>query len=197
MSHQLVDTSALFIIAYIAGSVNFSIVLFKILGRDDPRNMFSGNAGAMNVYRQAGFFTALLVLLLDMGRAIGVAMASTFALPADFVPWICLGLILGNRFPCFHGFKGGKGVANYLGFTLVVAPVYAIISMPVWLIIAYWLFGFPFIASLVMTLILAFGTLSGCSYSPIPGTGVLITTMLVCYNHKRNIHEFVQKMKGG
>ncbi len=196
MSLQLIETSVLFIIAYIAGSVSFSIVLFKILGKDDPRNMFSGSAGAINVYRQAGFFLAALVLSLDMARAIGIALVATFALPSDFVPWICLGLILGNRFPCFHNFRGGKGVANYLGFTLVVAPVYAVISMPVWLI-AYRLFGFPFIASLVMTLILAFGTLSGCSYSPIPGTGVLITTMLVFYNHKSNVHEFVQKMKGG
>ncbi|MCK4795550.1 MAG: glycerol-3-phosphate acyltransferase [Desulfobacteraceae bacterium] len=185
--------AVLFIVAYLAGSVSFSIVLFKILGKDDPRNMFSGSAGAVNVYRQAGFFTAALVLLLDMARAMGVALAATLVLASDFVPWICLGLILGNRFPCFHDFRGGKGVANFLGFTLVVAPVSAVISMPAWLI-AYRLFGFPFIASLVMVLILAFGTLNGCGYRPISGTGVLITTMLVCYNHKRNIHEFMQKM---
>ena len=185
--------AVLFIVAYIAGSVNFSIVLSKILGKDDPRNMFSGNAGVMNVYRQSGFFTAALVLLLDLVRAMGVALASARTLPSDFVPWICLALILGNRFPCFHDFRGGKGVANFLGFTLVVAPVSAVISMPAWLI-AYRLFGFPFIASLVMVLILGFGTLIGCGYRPICGTGVLITMMLVCYNHKRNIYEFMQKM---
>ena len=155
--------------------------------------MFSGNAGTMNVYRQAGLFTAALVLLLDMARAMGFALAAILALPADFVPWICLGLILGNRFPCFHNFRGGKGVANYLGFTLIVAPVSAVISMPAWLIV-YRLFGFPFIASLVMVLILAFGTLIGYGYRPTPGIGVLITKMLVCYNHKRNIHEFMQNM---
>ena len=188
--------AVLFILAYIAGSVSFSIVLFKILGKDDPRNMFSGNAGVMNVYRQAGFFTAALVLLLDLARAMGVALASARTLSLDFVPWICLGLILGNRFPCFHNFRGGKGVANYLGFTLVVAPVSAVISMPVWLV-GYRLFGLPFVASLVMVLILSFGILIACGYRPIPGAGILITTMLVCYNHKRNIHEFMQKMKGG
>lgn len=190
---KLTRVAVLFIVAYLAGSVSFSIVLFKILGKDDPRNMFSGNAGVMNVYRQAGFFTAALVLLLDMARAMAIALVATLALPSDFVPWICLGLILGNRFPCFHNFRGGKGVANYLGFTLIVAPVSAVISMPAWLIV-YRLFGFPFIASLVMVLILVFGTLIGCGYRPIPGTGVLITTMLVCYNHKRNIHEFMQNM---
>jgi glycerol-3-phosphate acyltransferase PlsY len=187
----LTRLAVLFIVAYVAGSVIFSIVLFKILGKDDPRTMFSGNVGATNVYRQAGFFTAALVLLLDLAKAMGVALAATLALPSDFVPWICLGLILGNRFPCFHNFRGGKGVASYLGFTLVVAPVWAIISMPAWLI-AHRLFEFPFIASLVMVLILALGTLNGCGYRPIPATGVLITTMLVYYNHKRNIHEFMQ-----
>jgi glycerol-3-phosphate acyltransferase PlsY len=188
--------AVLFIVAYVAGSVSFSIVLFKILGKNDPRSMFSGSAGTMNVYRQAGVFAAALVLLLDMARAMGVALVSTLELPSDFVPWICLALILGNRFPCFHDFRGGKGVANFLGFTLVVAPVSAVISMPAWLV-AHRLSGFPFIASFVMVLILAFGTLIGYGYRPIHTTGVLITTMLVFYNHKRNIHEFMQKMKDG
>lgn len=104
----MTHVAVLFIVAYLAGSVSFSIVLFKILGKDDPRNMFSGNAGVMNVYRQAGFFTAALVLLLDMARAMAIALVATLALPSDFVPWICLGLILGNRFPCFHNFRGKR-----------------------------------------------------------------------------------------
>ena len=58
------------IFAYLAGSINFSILLLKILGKEDPRKEFSGNPGVVNVYRQAGFFPAAGVWVLDMGRAI-------------------------------------------------------------------------------------------------------------------------------
>ena len=45
-----------------------------------------------------------------------------------WVPWACLGLIMGNHFPCFHGFKGGKGVANFIGFHLVLLPLGTILA---------------------------------------------------------------------
>ena len=60
--------------AYLAGSINFAILLFRLIGKDDPRMHFSGNAGVTNVYRQAGWPLAALVLILDMGRAMGVAL---------------------------------------------------------------------------------------------------------------------------
>ncbi|MBC2711578.1 MAG: glycerol-3-phosphate acyltransferase [Desulfosarcina sp.] len=107
----------LFAFAYVAGSVNFSILAFRLTGREDPRGHGSGNPGATNVYRQAGIGWAVAVLLSDMGRAVAVALVANTLLPFWQVPWVGLGLILGNRFTCFHGFKGGKGVANYLGFT--------------------------------------------------------------------------------
>ena len=95
-----------FAAAYITGSINFSIILFKVLGKEDPRNKFSGNAGATNVYRQAGIFWALTVLLLDIGRAMFIAYACLKLLNSDYVTWPGLALILGNRYPCFHNFKG-------------------------------------------------------------------------------------------
>ncbi|HYA13651.1 MAG TPA: glycerol-3-phosphate acyltransferase, partial [Syntrophales bacterium] len=66
----------LLLAAYIAGSVNFSILLFKMLGRDDPRYHFSGTAGTTNVYRQAGMLWAGVILLLDLARAVAVSWAA-------------------------------------------------------------------------------------------------------------------------
>jgi glycerol-3-phosphate acyltransferase PlsY len=60
--------------AYLAGSINFAILLFRLLGKDDPRTRFSGNAGVTNVYRQAGWPLAAMVLVLDVGRAMVVAL---------------------------------------------------------------------------------------------------------------------------
>ena len=60
----------IYLFAYLAGSVNFAIIFFKVTGKEDPRLSFSGNAGTTNVYRQAGYFWATVIFLLDIGRAI-------------------------------------------------------------------------------------------------------------------------------
>ena len=183
------------ILAYLAGSLNFSILLFKITGKEDPRKDFSGNPGVVNVYRQAGFFLAALVWLLDMGRAIGVALACTYLLSTALVPIGGLALIMGNRFPCFHQFRGGKGVANYLGFTTIIAPLAAGISALAWLA-TFALFRIPFVGSFVMVFILGAGTLLACNFDPLSTAAVLATVALIYYGHKRNVVEQILKRRG-
>ena len=182
------------IIAYLAGSLNFSILLFKILGKDDPRKGFSGNPGVVNVYRQAGLLMAALVWLLDMGRAIGVALVSIHLVPVALIPWSGLALILGTRFPCFHHFRGGKGVANYLGFTTLLAPVAAGASALAWLV-TFALFRIPFVGSFVMVFILGAGTLLACDFDPLSTAAVLATVALIYYGHKRNVVEQILKRR--
>jgi glycerol-3-phosphate acyltransferase PlsY len=181
-------------VAYAAGSINFSILLFRILGRGDPRKRYSGNPGATNVYRQVGMLWAVVVLLLDLSRALGIGLFSVSLLKIELVPCVGLGLILGNRFPCFHNFRGGKGVANYLGFSMIIVPVSAGISVLAWGV-SYALFRIPFIGSFVMVFILAAGTLLACDLHPFAIAGVLATVALIYYGHKRNITELVQKIK--
>ena len=182
------------IFAYLAGSVNFSILLFKILGKQDPRKEFSGNPGVVNVYRQAGFFAAAAVWLLDMGRAIAVALACISLLPVALTPIGGLALIAGNRFPCFHQFRGGKGVANYLGFTAIIAPFTAGIAALAWLS-SFAIFRIPFIGSFVMVFILGIGTLLACNFEPPAFAAVPATMGLIYYGHKRNIAELIRKIR--
>ena len=182
------------ILAYLAGSLNFSILLFKISGKEDPRGEFSGNPGVVNVYRQAGFPMAGLVWLLDMGRAIGVALVCINLLSTALVPIGGLALILGNRYPCFHQFHGGKGVANYLGFTTIIAPLAAGISALAWLA-TFALFRLPFVGSFVMVFILGAGTLLACNFDPLSTAAVMATMVLIYYGHKRNISEQLHKRK--
>ncbi|MBI4633661.1 MAG: glycerol-3-phosphate acyltransferase [Deltaproteobacteria bacterium] len=171
---------------YLAGSVNFPILLFSMLGRDDPRYHFSGNAGATNVYRQAGLWWAGVVLLLDLGRAVVVSGAALDLLPKQYVPWVGLVLVLGNHFPCFHQFRGGKGVASYLGFTALLSPVSAMISALVWLM-AYGIVRIPFIASFFMMAVLMVGTIIACGYHPSATAGTIATALFIFYNHEQNI----------
>lgn len=179
---------SLFIAAYLAGSVNFAILAFRFSGRDDPRRHGSGNPGATNVYRQAGLVWAAAVLFLDMGRAVGVALAAKALLPSWQVPWIGLGLILGNRWPCFHGFKGGKGVANYLGFTAAVAPAGAGIGVLAWGV-AHLIWRTPFLSSFAMVFCLTVATAVAPGMIGYGRLGALATAVFIVACHHRNIRE--------
>ena len=179
--------------AYLVGSVNFSILLFKILGREDPRRQFSGNAGVTNVYRQAGFFWAAFVLLLDVGRALGVCWVALHMVSLGTVTWIGLAFIVGNRYPCFHHFRGGKGVAGYLGFTALISPIYAGSSALVWVLV-YGIVRIPFIASLFMIAVLALGTMIACGLQREAIAGTAATVIFIFINHGQNVAPIFRKL---
>jgi len=182
-------TFLIYLFAYLAGSVNFAIIFFKITGRGDPRLSFSGNAGTTNVYRQAGYFWATVILLLDIGRALGVAAVAVHFLEGKYLPWAAFFLVLGNSFPCFHGFRGGKGVANYLGFTLLVAPWAALASAIIWLI-AYGIIRITFIASFFMIFTLACGQAFILQWQFCAVIGAVATFILILFNHRKNIADY-------
>lgn len=175
-------------VAYLAGSVNFAIIFFKLAGKADPRLSFSGNAGTTNVYRLAGLMWAAIIFLLDIGRAIAVAALSVYYLAAPFVPWAGFFLVLGNSFPCFHGFRGGKGVANYLGFSAYVAPWSALLACIIWLA-AYGVYRVPFVASFFMTFILTIGHDFSFNWTIPAVTGAGATFVLILFSHRKNFIE--------
>jgi acyl phosphate:glycerol-3-phosphate acyltransferase len=178
----------LIVAAYLAGSVNFSILAFRFTGRDDPRQHGSGNPGATNVYRQAGLAWAVAVLLLDMGRAMAVALLATVLLPVWQVPWVGLGLIMGNRWPLFHRLRGGKGVANYLGFTVVIAPAWAGIGALAWGA-THLVWRTPFLSSFAMVFCLAAGTALGPGAGLRGGLGAMATALFIVACHHTNIRQ--------
>ncbi len=186
---------AIFIIgAYLAGSINFSILTFKILKLGDPRDKFSGNAGVTNVYRQAGMLWASIVFLLDMGRSCAVAFACITFLPAGYISWVGLALLLGNRFPVFHGFRGGKGVANFLGFSTVVNPYAAAAAAQLWVIL-YFVVRIPFLASFFMIAVLTLGMLGATGFNRFEMAGAASIFIFIIINHSKNIKEFLNKKK--
>lgn len=177
------------LLAYLAGSINFAILFFKIAGRADPRLSFSGNAGTTNVYRQGGLPWAVVVFALDIGRALAVAAAARYYMNGEWLAWAGFFLILGNSFPCFHGFRGGKGVANYLGFTLLVAPWAALLAAMIW-VSAYWVKRMPFVASLFMVAMLSVGNAEPFQWA-LPATiGAWATFALIVFNHRSNIAQY-------
>jgi glycerol-3-phosphate acyltransferase PlsY len=176
----------IYLFAYLAGSVNFAIIYSKLAGKEDPRLSFSGNAGTTNVYRQAGILWAAVVFLLDIGRALAVAVIACYFLKAHLLPWAGFFLVLGNSFPCFHGFRGGKGVANYLGFTALIAPWAALIAAAIWLV-SYGIGRITFIASFFMVFTLALGQAFTLHWKFSAISGALATFLLILFNHRKNI----------
>ena len=176
------------LLAYVAGSINFAIVFFKLAGRIDPRLNFSGNAGTTNVYRQAGILWAVSVLLLDIGRAVAVAAAAVCWLPLAYVPWAGFFVTLGNSYPCLHGFHGGKGVATYLGFSAFVTPWSALFAAIIWLVV-YGVYRIPFVASFFMVFVLSIGHDFSFNWSVVAVSGAAATFGLILFNHRKNISE--------
>ncbi|MCE5211223.1 MAG: glycerol-3-phosphate acyltransferase [Deltaproteobacteria bacterium] len=182
-------TFLIYLFAYLAGSVNFAIIFFKLTGREDPRLSYSGNAGTTNVYRQAGMAWAAVVFLLDLGRAMLVAAIAIYYLKSAWLPWVGFFLVLGNSFPCFHGFRGGKGVANYLGFTILIAPWAVVLACTVWLVV-YGIVRMPFIASFFMVLTLAGGQAFVLNWPFDAVAGAMATFILILFNHRKNIANY-------
>ncbi len=115
------------VLAYLVGSVNFSILLSRALGGKDIRKSGSGNAGATNMLRTYGKKMGVLTLILDILKGvICVLLAKFLASSADhansavlpYIAGVCV--VLGHNFPLYFGFKGGKGVATSLGVVLVL-----------------------------------------------------------------------------
>lgn len=184
------------ILAYCLGSINFSILFFKLMGKEDPRTAFSGNPGVTNVFRQAGWPAAALVLLLDTSRSAALSAVALIFLAPPEVVWSGLALLLGNRYPCFHQFRGGKGVANYLGFSIVIVPLGALASCLAWFM-AFRLFRRPFIASFFLVAMIAGATIHKWNDFPMAIAGVVATSAFIVYNHRGNIAEFFNSGPAG
>lgn len=178
--------AGLLLLTYLAASVNFAIVVLGLLGKGDPRAAFSGNAGTTNVQRLAGKGWAAVVLILDVGRAACLALLAGVLLPPEQIPWVGLALVAGNRFPLFHGFRGGKGVAGYLGFTLPLAPWGAAVSCLVWVAVQR-LVRLPFIASFCMVLVLGGAGIAAAGARPVAASGTLLTVLVILLGHRENI----------
>ena len=177
------------LVAYLAGSINFAIIFFKLAGKADPRLSFSGNAGTTNVYRQAGYFWATVILLLDIGRALGVAALAVYYLEGRYLPWAGFFLVLGNSLPCFHNFRGGKGVANFLGFTLLVEPWAALLAVIMW-VTTYGVYRITVVASFIMVFTLAIGLAFSNQWVFCAASGAVATFFLILFNHRKNIIKY-------
>ena len=123
-------------IGYLLGSIPTGVILARAMGLGDLRKIGSGNIGATNVLRTGNKRAAALTLLGDaLKGAVAVLLARAFAAP-DAVQLAALMAFLGHCFPVWLGFRGGKGVATFLGLMLALLPLAGIIACAIWALTA-------------------------------------------------------------
>lgn len=135
---EIILLSILFICSYLIGSVNFAILLCSIAGYPDPRTQGSQNPGATNVLRVANRSLAALVLFCDGFKGFLPVYVASLVLGSDYwAAFVGLSAFLGHLYPIFFNFKGGKGVATFIGVILALYFPAAILFVLVWLIVAF------------------------------------------------------------
>ncbi|RBO52250.1 acyl-phosphate glycerol 3-phosphate acyltransferase [Rhodovulum sp. BSW8] len=137
----MLDTSVLLLAlfgvgGYLLGAVPFGLVMARLFGLGDLRKIGSGNIGATNVLRTGNKLAAFLTLVLDAGKG-GIAVLIARALAGEDAAQIAGGAaFLGHLFPVYLGFKGGKGVATFLGTILALAWPVGIAACATWAAVA-------------------------------------------------------------
>ena len=141
------------LLAYLAGSLSFAVIVSRLMSLDDPRHYGSGNPGATNVLRSGNKIAAALTLLFDGLKAFiplwcVQQYGAEFGLAGGTIAAVAMAAFLGHLFPVFFKFKGGKGVATAIGASFGIHPLLGVATGLTWLIIAYF-FRYSSLAALV------------------------------------------------
>jgi len=118
--------------AYLLGSVPFGLVMARAFGLGDLRKIGSGNIGATNVLRTGNRLAAFLTLVLDAGKGGAAVLAARALFAEDAAQVAGFFAFLGHCFPIFLRFRGGKGVATFLGTLLVLNPLLGLAACATW-----------------------------------------------------------------
>ncbi|MAZ04270.1 MAG: glycerol-3-phosphate acyltransferase [Sneathiella sp.] len=124
------------LIGYLVGSIPFGLVLTKMAGLGDVRKIGSGNIGATNVLRTGNKGLALATLLLDGGKGAVVVIVANIFFTQDYAVLAGSGAFIGHLFPIWLKFKGGKGVATFIGVMLALSWPAGIAVALTWLLTA-------------------------------------------------------------
>src|SRR5215469_3703126 len=120
------------VLGYLLGSIPFGLLLTRMAGLGDIRNIGSGNIGATNVLRTGNKALAALTLALDIGKgAAAAAICASWGLNPMLAA--SAAVVLGHIFPVWLGFRGGKGIATALGVLVVIAWQVALVGVLIWL----------------------------------------------------------------
>lgn len=175
------------IVSYFLGSIPMGLILTRLAGKGDLRQVGSGNIGATNVMRVGGLRMAGLVWLLDMAKAIAAVFIGKYIAGDAFGAWCGFAAIVGHCYPIWLRFRGGKGISSLFGVLLAVSPVSFIVCGIEWLLVALTSgissFGAVIVFCLIPVLGFAIGTGVGFAFFAIG--------LLCMWRHRENIRRLL------
>jgi acyl phosphate:glycerol-3-phosphate acyltransferase len=183
------------LLGYALGSIPFGLILTRLAGTEDLRSIGSGNIGATNVLRTGRKGLAAATLLLDAlkGTAaclIGARLGGDAAALAGLAG---LGAFLGHLYPAWLKFKGGKGVATYIGVLLGLMPLAALAFAVIWLIVAF-ISRYSSLSALVASA--AMPVVAWAAGEPRTALLLIMLSVLVFWKHRPNISRLLAGTEG-
>ncbi len=136
VSSPIASAAAALLFGYLCGSIPFGVILTRLAGTQDLRSVGSGNIGATNVLRTGNKALAAATLLGDMLKGTAAVLIALYFSGPNHALLAGLGAFLGHLFPVWLRFKGGKGVATYIGVLLGLAWPAALAFCAIWLAVA-------------------------------------------------------------
>jgi len=187
------------VVAYLLGSIPFSLWIGKLFFKLDIRKHGSGNAGTTNTFRVLGWKAGVPVFLLDVLKG-WTAVMLAHAIPKESYPEayffyigsvLAMAVVMGHLYPVFAGFKGGKGVATLLGVGIALYPVSGLSAFGVWIII-FLLSGYVSLSSIIACAAFPFLSYFMCGNTEIPMIVLSVAVAIfVPLTHTKNIRRLL------
>ena len=176
-------------ISYLMGSIPFGLILTKVFLKKDIRNVGSGNIGATNVLRTGNKLIGYFTLILDVLKAVIPVLYVKLNFP-ELVYISSLSAFIGHVFPIWLKFKGGKGVATYVGILFSINYFFGIIFIVSWLII-FFISKYSSLGSILSSLLIPIFIFSNSSYEN--QYFFIIMFVLILYTHRENVKRLINK----
>jgi len=172
------------VLAYLLGSVPFGILMSRMFGLGDLRAIGSGNIGATNVLRTGNRLAALLTLIGDAGKGAAAVLLARLWVGEDAAGIAGFFALLGHLFPVYLGFRGGKGVATFLGTLLALSFPVGAAACATWLVVAV-IFRFSSLSAVVVAALAP--VFAVILYHWHGAVLMVMMSLLIIYKHRANI----------
>ena len=175
--------------SYLLGSIPFGYILTKIFLNKDIRNIGSGNIGATNVLRTGNKSIGYATLMLDLSKAI-LPMIYTKVTNNEYLFLVGFCIFIGHIFPIWLKFKGGKGIAAYIGILFCINYSLGLIFITIWIVI-FIIFKYSSLSSLISSLLLTFFSFFFIKQDNL--YFFVIMFILIFFTHRENIKRLINK----
>jgi|TARA_Y100000294_G_scaffold79770_1_gene74939 glycerol-3-phosphate acyltransferase PlsY len=187
--------------SYLSGSIPFGLILTKFASGQDIRKIGSGNIGATNVFRTGNKFLAASTLLLDALKGFAPVIITKQYVP-ELIQLSCLMAFLGHIFPIWIKFKGGKGIATYLGILFALSYGLSFLFIFTWVVVLL-IFKYSSVSSIFSSMTVLMVTLikdtalksldQNFNISADIKLILFIFFILIIFTHKKNISNLINK----